>query len=175
MSRRFHVDPNERVDVFEFDPNEVISDAPPNVVTIRARMTEDIYGRVQSALITLGVDNKPETHVGAHVGALLLHNILAWRGPDFDDLPCTPENIRALPSAQSDPFIAKVADEIVQRNKPREGPSPKSAAPNISASAGAVGSNAAASQESVSLQLATGTPISPLRSAITGHRSRSDD
>jgi len=133
---RFHVDPNERVDVYEFDPEETIADGPPNVITIRARMTVEIAGRVSSELMQLGADNKLEAHVGAHVGALLLHNILGWRGPDFDDLPCTPANIRALPSAESDPFIAKVADEIAGRNRKRESPNPKLAIDNTSASAG---------------------------------------
>jgi hypothetical protein len=136
---RFHVDPNEHVDVFEFDPDETISTTPPNVITIRARMSVEVAGRVSSELMQLGADNKLEAHVGAHVGALLLHNILSWRGPDFDDLPCTPANIRALPSPESDPFISKVADAIAQRNRARSSPNPKSAAtPATSASAGVV-------------------------------------
>ena len=74
-------------------------------------------------------------------GALLLHNIVSWRGPDFDGLPCTPANIRALPSAESDPFIEKVVNEIGTRNKKRESPNPKSpATTSTSASAGEAGS-----------------------------------
>lgn len=176
MSKRFHVDPSERVSVYEFDPNEVISETPPNIVIIRARMSQEVFGRVQSELVTLGANNVAESHLGSHVGALLLHNIVDWSGPDFDDLPCTPENIRALPSAQSDPFIAKVANEIAERNKPRESPNVRSAATgNTSASAGAAGLTARPLGESLSMQLATSTSKSPLRSAITGHRQSSED
>ena len=133
---RFHVNPDEKVEISEFDPLEVISNTPPNVITIRARMTVEIAGRVSSEMMKLGADNKPELYVGAHVGALLLHNILTWRGPDFDDLPCTPANIRALPSSESDPFIAKVADAIAERNKKQVSPNQRSPINNTSESAG---------------------------------------
>src|SRR4051812_25516313 len=124
---RFHIDPNERVDVVEFDPDELAS-AVPNVITIRARMSVDIAGRVSSELARMGADNKAEIRLGEHTTALLLHNILGWHGPDFDELPCTPENIRALPAANSDPFIEKVVNAIGERNKRRESPNGRSAA-----------------------------------------------
>jgi hypothetical protein len=134
---RFHIDPNERVDIIEFDPDELVSDASPNVITIRARMSVDIAGRVSSELARMGADNKAEIRLGEHTTALLLHNIVGWRGPDFDDLPCTPENIRALPAANSDPFIEKVVNAIGERNRKRESPNARSAAiVPISASAG---------------------------------------
>jgi hypothetical protein len=176
MSRRFHVDPGERVDIYEFEPDAMLSDAPPNVITIRARMDVATAGRVASELLQLGTDNKPELHVGAHVGALLLHNILAWRGPDFDDLPCTPANIRCLPSAQSDPFIAKVADAIGARNQPRGSPNPKPPTASGFGSAGGADSSADAPTDDgprLSRPLATTTRRSPLRSALDGHRDRS--
>lgn len=181
MSKRFHIDPSERVSIHEFDPTEVISDAPPNIIVIRARMSVEIAGRVGSEMTKLGADNRPELHAGAHTGALLLHNILSWSGPDFDDLPCTPENIRALPSANSDPFIEKVVNEIGERNKPRAGPNPKSATPSTFAKSGVADSNRSASNgspasgESLSMQLATGKLKSPLQSAITGRRQSSED
>lgn len=178
MSKRFHVDPNERVDVYEFDPDEVVSDTAPNIITIRARMNVEIAGRVSSELMKLDANNKPELHVGANVGALLLHNILSWRGPDFDELPCTPANIRALPTG--DPFIEKVADAISERNKAKESPNPKlPATDNTSASAGANGypelTRQAAAQAGLSLQLATGTQRSSLLRAMDGRQNRSDD
>jgi hypothetical protein len=125
------------VDIIEFDPDELVSDASPNVITIRARMSVDIAGRVSSELARMGADNKAEIRLGEHTTALLLHNIVGWRGPDFDDLPCTPENIRALPAANSDPFIEKVVNAIGERNRKRESPNARSAAiVPISASAG---------------------------------------
>lgn len=184
MSKRFHVDPSERFDVYEFDPDEMLSDTPPNIITIRARMDVATAGKVSSELMQLGADNKPELHVGAHIGALLLHNILGWRGPDFDDLPCTPANIKALPSPESDPFIEKVANEIGARNKKRASPNGRSPATgSTSASAGVSDSNPSATDgrpssdrpANLSLQLATG--ISPLHSRIVsaGFQKKSDD
>lgn len=183
MSKRFQVDPNEKVDIFEFDPSEVLSETPPNVITIRARMSVEIAGRVSSELMKLGADSKPELHVGKHAGALLLHNILGWRGPDFDDLPCTPETIRKLPSPDSDPFIEKVVNEIGQRNQKRKSPNGRSPASTpTSASAGASDWSPSASadgasspdQPNLSLQLATTTPKSPLRSALDGRLHKSE-
>ena len=54
---RFHVDPNETIDVYEFDPAETIADSAPNVITIRARMDVATAGRVSSELMQLGADN----------------------------------------------------------------------------------------------------------------------
>lgn len=183
MSKRFHVDPNERVDIVEFDPDELISETPPNVITIRARMTVEIAGKVSSEMARLGADNQTEIQLGAHTTALLVHNILAWRGPDFDDLPCTPANIRALPSANSDPFLEKVVNEIGERNKKRTSPNAKAPATDrTSASAGAAGwsptatgASAESDRQPVSLQLATSTPRSALRSALDGRLSKSGD
>lgn len=181
--KRFHVDPNETVDIYEFDPAEALSETPPNVITIRARMDVATAGKVSSELMKLGVDNKPELHVGAHAGALLLHNVLRWRGPDFDDLPCTPANIRSLPSPESDPFIEKVVNEIGARNRKRTSPNPKSPATTpTSVSAGGFDWNPSATggdasspdQPNLSLRLATTTSKSPLRSALDGHLRKSE-
>lgn len=171
MSKRFHVDPNERVDIFEFDAAEVISETPPNVITIRARMDVATAGKVSSELMQLSNDNKIEAHLGAHVGALLLHNILGWRGPDFDDLPCTPANIRSLPTG--DPFIEKVADEIGARNKSKAAPNPKSRTESGFATNGSPGASHQ-NEGGISHQLATSTKPSPLQSALLGHRNRSE-
>lgn len=173
---RFHVDPSEKIDIYEFEPDDVISDTPPNVITIRARMDVATAGKVSSELMQLGGDNKIEAHLGAHVGALLLHNILGWRGPDFDDLPCTPANIKALPSPESDPFIEKVANAIGARNRKRESPNGRSpATTSTSGSAGAADLIAPRSNAPSNHQLANGISRSPLQSAIIGHQRSSDD
>lgn len=175
---RFHVDPQETVDIYEFENEETISDAPPNVITIRARMDVATAGRVSSEMMKLSADNKPELHVGAHIVALLLHNILAWRGPDFDQLPCTPANIRALPSVDGDPFIAKVANEIGTRNRKRESPNSKSPTVNGSASAGGADSKpigSADAAERLMLRSEHGIGMSGSRSVSLGRQNRSDD
>lgn len=167
--KRFHVDPNERAAIYEFDPNEVISETPPNIIVIRARMNVEIAGRVSSELIKLGADNKIEAHVGAHVGALLLHNILSWSGPDFDDLPCTHENIRALPTG--DPFIEKVADAIAARNKAATSPNPKAPVAPGSNGNGSIDANPV-NADGPSRPLVTSTSRSSLRAALDGHLSK---
>lgn len=173
MSKRFHVDPSEKVDIYEFESDDVISDVSPNVITIRARMDIATAGKVSSELMQLGADNKPELFVGAHVGALLLHNILGWRGPDFDDLPCTPANIRALPSPESDPFIEKVANAIGERNRKKASPNAKLPTDSGFATNGLHGENPA-SAAGISRPLATSMSKLDSRSALAGHLRRSD-
>lgn len=136
MTSRFHVDPSERVFIYEHD------DAAGNCMIIRGRMSVDIAARVASELMQLGADNKPALNVGAHVMALLLHNILDWSGPDFDGLPCTPANIRALPMPESDLFIEKVANAIGERNVRAASPKKELAAPSTSEKHGAPDSTA---------------------------------
>jgi hypothetical protein len=176
MSKRFHVDPNETVDIFEDGPDG-------NVITIRARMTVEIAGRVRSELAKRNAEHHTEGQSGEASIALLLHNILAWRGPDFGALPCTPENICALPPVELDPFIERVVNAIGERNAKRTSPNERSPATgSTSASAGAVdlsssadGAPIASDPRPISLQLATGTPKSALRSALDGYQKRSED
>jgi hypothetical protein len=177
MSRFFVTDPP--VAIYEFNPAEVVSDKAPNIIWIRARMDVQTRGKVSSELVKIGKNGEGiEGHLGDNEMALLLHNIVRWEGPDFVDeatgqpVPCTPERIRTLDTA--DPFIARVVDEIGERNQKRKSPNPKSVTASGSMSAGEAGSTAPHPQ-SVSLQLATSPSRSSLRSALDGHLSRSDD
>lgn len=175
MSRLFVTD--QPVAVWEFDPAEVISETPPSVVYIRARMDYATDAKVKSELFTLGKDSATvEARLGENTLALLKHNIVRWEGPLFVDdagrpISCTPENIGKIDP--QDPFIARVAEEIARRNARKAGPSPKSATASTSESAGVPASNQ--NNESISVQLATGTSRSPLLSAINGRPNRSDD
>lgn len=181
MSKRFHVDPNERVSVYEFDTT--IDGAPMNCMVIRARMNVEIAGRVQSEMARRNAANQTEGYVGVVSIALLLHNVLAWSGPDFDDLPCTPENICALPPPELDPFIEKVINTIGALNNRPKGPNPKPLAGSTSEKNGAAGlkanvngsADSNAPQPSPRVPLETMTQRSPLRSALDGRRSRSED
>ena len=171
MSRYFVTD--APVAVPEFDPSEVISDTPPNVIYIRAKMDMQTKAKVTSELFTLGKDNTSvEARLGANELALLIHNIVRWEGPDLGGIPCTPETIRTLDP--SEPHLVKVLDEIARRNRSKEGPSPKSATAGTSGNAGAAASSPS-SDTGLSAQLATTTSRSPLLSAINGRPSRSDD
>lgn len=176
MSSRFHVDAHAREDISE-------DGATGNVITIRARMNVEISGRVRSEIAKRNAEMKTDGQTGEAAVALLLHNILAWRGPDFDELPCTPDNIRALPPAELDPFIEKVVNAIGERNAKRASPNvPSAATASTSGSAGGADStlnardgDPATDPRPISLQLATTTPPSALRSALADYPKKSAD
>jgi len=171
MSRYFVTDPP--VPVYEFDPTEVISETPPNVIYIRAKMDVATDAKVKSELVTMGADNKTvEMRLGENQLALLIHNIVRWDGPDLGSVPCTVANIRALDPTE--PHIVLVLDEIARRNKRPDSPNPKPPAGSTPGKNGAAGW-VASDQPSLSHQLAIGIGKSPLRSAMDGHLNRSDD
>lgn len=174
MSKRFHVDPNERVDVYEFEPTGEQGATPPNVITIRARMNVEIAGRVKDEMDMRKIDPAVQGMTGSVGVALLLHNILAWSGPDFDDLPCTPENIAALPPPQLDPFIEKVVNVIGERNAKRESPNGRSPIAPGFATNGSPGVSPA-SAVAISHPSEISILKSPLLRALDGHQNRSGD
>jgi len=174
MSRYFVTDPP--VPVYEFDPAEVLSETPPNVIYIRAKMDVATDAKVKADVVKIGADDKTiERHIGLYQLALLIHNIVRWDGPDLASVPCTPEQIRALDPTE--PHLVLVLDEIARRNKRPDSPNPKPVAGSTSGKNGAAGSIAsqASDQPSLSLQLATMTQKSPLRSALDGRLNRSED
>jgi hypothetical protein len=171
MSRYFVTDPP--VPVYEFDPTAVISETPPNVIYIRAKMDVATDAKVKSELVTMGADNKTvEMRLGENQLALLIHNIVRWEGPDLSSVPCTVANIRALDPTE--PHIVLVLDEIARRNKRPDSPNPKSAAGSTYAKNGAAGS-LASDPPSLSHQLAIGIGKSPLRSAVISRQNKLED
>ncbi len=70
-----------------------------------------------------------EIDVGAHQLALLVHNIVAWQGPAFAGVPCIRENIELLD--QDKPLVAKVIEEISDRNSPNDEPAGELDDPNV--------------------------------------------
>lgn len=175
MSRYFVTDPP--VAVPEFDPSDVVSDRPPNVIYIKAKMDMATDAKVKSELTKIGSDNKTmELRLGDNQLSLLIHNIVRWEGPDLGAAPCTLTNIRALDPTE--PHIVLVLEEIARRNARPDGPGPKSRAASTSESAGEADSTPTArgsGEPNLSLQLATGMSRSPLRNAIIGHQRSSDD
>lgn len=89
----------------------------PHIIWIRAKMDFGTRQKIYSAMaqITAGLGDQPQVgfDMGAYQMALLQHNILAWEGPDFKGVPCTPENIGHLDP--DDPLVQKTADEIAAR------------------------------------------------------------
>lgn len=166
------VNPNDKVEIEEFDPSVVISDVTPRIITIRAKMTYAIQKHVQGYAVKMSADKKEtEFDLGDSLMELLVCNVLAWRGGDFEGVPCTPANIRTLDP--TDPFIDRVADEIGVRNKKKESPNPKSTDHDGSTSDGSIDLNTQA--EKPNLQSANGMRKSPLLTALAGTTIRSED
>src|SRR5262245_681748 len=140
MPRYFVTDPP--VPIYEFDPTEVISATPPNIIWIRSKMDIATDAKVKSELLRFGKDSQIEAHIGENELSLLIHNIVKWEGPDLGTVPCTPEQIRKLDPTE--PHLRAVLAAIAERNQRAAGPSPKSAAASTFASAGAVDSNGSA-------------------------------
>ena len=80
-----------------------ISDDAGNTVYVRRKMDLGAVSRVQGA------------KQGEQLIALYVANILAWQGPDFKGMECTPENIEKLDP--NDPFWEQVATKIAELNK----------------------------------------------------------
>lgn len=122
MSRYFVTD--APVPIAEFDDETVVSDQPPNIIYIKARMDVETDAKVKGELIAMGADNKVELRIGENSMALLVHNIVAWSGPDFDGVPCDAAHIKRLDI--NNPHVARVLEDITTRNKRQESPNPKS-------------------------------------------------
>lgn len=165
MSRYFCDDPP--VPIAEFDPATTISDVPPNIIVIRARMDVGTRGKVQSELLTLGDGNQLEARLGENITALLIHNIVGWSGPDFDTVPCDAAHIRMLDA--NEPHVARVIAEITTRNTAREAPGKNPAASADSMSAGEPGLSA-----SPAPSVLRGRPSRPSASGMSMSVSPSD-
>jgi hypothetical protein len=130
MSRYFVTD--APVPIAEFDDETVVSDQPPNIIFIKARMDVETNAKVQGELIAMGADNKVELRIGENSMALLVHNITGWAGPDFDGVPCDAAHIKRLDINNA--HVARVLEEVTARNRRQESPNPKSAGVNGSLS-----------------------------------------
>lgn len=130
-----------------FVPNEPIpvhtEDDPANVIYIRPRMDVGTLALVRSAMTSISMHANVMTNamptsadlkfdIGAYNLALLTHNIMRWSGPDFDNVPCNPDNIKRLD--QDDPLVGRVLQEINNRNLAR------AQSPNLSSGPGTKGS-----------------------------------
>lgn len=166
------IDPHDYVEVYEFDPTEVLSDQPPNIIRIRPKMDFATQKKVGAAGFRLGTGAKPnELDLAENLIAMLVLNIVGWSGPDFDAIPCTPENIRRLDPDQ--PIVEKALEEIARRNS-KAPPDPKAPAGTATATSAGAGGLTTPPQ-SISMQLASG--VSKLNSHINsaGIQSKSED
>lgn len=173
MSRYFVDDPP--APIYEFEPGSQ-GDREPNVILIRARMDEKTRAAVANELAQTSGEGKQLAITalpGNNTLALLIHNILGWRGPDFDGVPCDRKHIELLD--RTEPLIEQVINAIGERNAPKSSPIPNSPAGSGSSSGGKPDSRLPAPAPSLSQQLATGIGISPLRSALDGRLGKSEN
>lgn len=114
-----------------------LEDDPDNKIYVRARMNYGVKARVENEMAQIAANDKTANvrfTVGSYQLALLRLNILAWEGPAFTGMPCTPENIDLFDPDH--PLIVKVLERIGEQNRKKESPDPKSAALNGSNDAG---------------------------------------
>lgn len=80
--------------------------------------------------MSIGTDTAGEImfSVGAQKLALAMYNIVGWKGPKFDSVPCTPENIKRLDPDY--PVFVKAQDEISRRNTRQETTDPNGSTTN---------------------------------------------
>lgn len=81
-----------------------VSDDAGNTVYVRRKLDMGARLRISEA----------GTH-GESILALYVSSILAWEGPDFRGIKCTPENIEKIDP--DDEFWTKVGDKIAELNK----------------------------------------------------------
>ncbi len=92
-----------------------------DIIWIRSRMSVAVQQAVQSEATSVktsgGRSPDLEIDVGLYQLALLRQNILAWQGPSFNGVVCTPETIGELDA--SEPLVQRVLQEINDRNARR--------------------------------------------------------
>jgi hypothetical protein len=88
-----------------------------NTISVRPKMDLGTKNRCMDALAAIGRENgetEMAVHLGAYQVALMVENIVSWRGPAFVGVPCTPANIAKLDP--DEPLVELVLEEIVARN-----------------------------------------------------------
>lgn len=92
-----------------------------DVIWIRNRMSVAVQQAVQSEATSMkgsgGRAMEVDIDVGLYQLALLRQNIVAWQGPSFNGVVCTPETIGELDATE--PLVQRVLQEISDRNARR--------------------------------------------------------
>jgi hypothetical protein len=116
---------DERVPIY-------LEEDPLHIIYIRPKMNVGIQNRVMSSVASIKGGSEGQDvafDIGAYNTALLVNNVMGWEGPDFDNVPCTSDNIKRLDP--DDPLLDKVLGEINRRNtKGVNTPDPKSSSSN---------------------------------------------
>jgi hypothetical protein len=85
-----------------------------HTIFIRPKMDFGTKTLVIEELYSLNEQAEGSIHLGRHRLALMKHNVVAWDGPDFTGVPCTPDTICKLDP--DDPLVERVLEEIATRN-----------------------------------------------------------
>lgn len=92
-----------------------------DIIWIRNRMSVAVQQAVQSEATSMkgsgGRAMEVDIDVGLYQLALLRQNIVAWQGPSFNGVVCTPETIGELDATE--PLVQRVLQEISDRNARR--------------------------------------------------------
>lgn len=92
-----------------------------DIIWIRNRMSVAVQQAVQSEATSMkgsgGRAMEVDIDVGMYQLALLRQNIVAWQGPSFNGVVCTPETIGELDATE--PLVQRVLQEISDRNARR--------------------------------------------------------
>lgn len=167
------VNPKETVDIEEFDPEVIISDVAPRIITIRAKMDYATQKQVQGTAWKMGAGGKgTELNFGDSLMELLIRNILSWRGGDLEGVPCDAAHIKILDP--TDPFIDRVADEIGKRNTAKPSPNLNSQS-EVTGSIGDGSHDSSTKEQGLTISLATGKSNTPLQNVITGRLVKSEN
>lgn len=100
-----------------------------NTIYVKAKMDLGTKSAIQDEIRAKGADiNEQEVRgIGSYRLLLMVHNIVAWEGPDFIDergkaIPCTRENIKRLDPTE--PLCDLVAERIGELNAAPASPDP---------------------------------------------------
>jgi hypothetical protein len=92
-------------------------DGDEHTITIRAKLSA---GEKAELIRRLGADTRNEPALNTH---LLRLGIIAWSGPEFEDVAINDESVAALDL--DDPLVQAVIVALMERNYPKLMPTPK--------------------------------------------------
>jgi hypothetical protein len=118
------------------DGCEHLPESEADAIYIKPKMDFGTKQRVMSEAVHLSQANgvemgggmRMDIQIGAYQTALLVHNVVRWSGPSFQDVACEKANILRLDP--DEPLVEKVLREIGSRNaekkrRPESDPNPK--------------------------------------------------
>lgn len=114
-------------------------DGDPNTIYIKPKMDFGTRNRVNGTATRLTqkqgeTQSSAEFDMGAYNIALIIHNVVGWAGPDFENRQCVESAMMELDP--DDALLEEVLKQISERNTKKE----DATDPNLSTSASSSGS-----------------------------------